>query len=212
MSKRLGLSMRVDQLHGRAEQHDCLAHDWPAVLYRALGDITWFPLPNLGERTEAQLDALCLEAVILTGGNSIGQSPVRDDSERRMLDFCYRRNLPVLGVCRGLQLIHYFLTGILPERVCAQVHAGRSHPVQAPTELGRHLLAGRSEVSSYHEWGIFAEKLQPELEIWALSGDGVVEGFVNTRRRTIASQWHPERGPEAADAGLSLIRYFYNEL
>jgi len=212
MPKRLGLSMRVDQLQGRPEPHDCLAHDWSAILYRALGEITWFPLPNLGQRTEAQLDALCLEALILTGGNSIGQSPVRDDSELRMLDYCYRRHLPVLGVCRGLQLIHYSLTGVLPKPVCAAVHAGQSHPVQAPTELGRRLLAGGAEVNSYHELGVFAEQVQPGLEIWALSGDGVVEGFIDRQRRTIACQWHPERGPEAAEAGASLIRYFYNEL
>jgi len=212
MPKRLGVSMRVEQLSGLPEPHDCLAHDWPAIVYQALGDIAWFPLPNLGPRSEAVLQNLGVEALILTGGNSIGQSPVRDDSELRMLEYCSRNNLPVLGVCRGLQIIHYFFTGVLPRPVCPEVHAGGSHPVQAVTELGRHILAGRTEVNSYHRWGVFAEEVGPGLEAWALSCDGIVEGFVNRERRTIASQWHPERGPDAADAGLSLIRYFYNDL
>ncbi len=118
----------------------------------------------------------------------------------------------VLGVCRGLQVIHFYYSRALPRRVSQSVHAGHVHPIRATTELGRRLLAGRTEVCSFLEWGVLDNELAPEFEAWALSPDGVVEGLVHRDRRVIASQWHAERTPEAADAGRSIIRYFYNEL
>src|SRR6478752_4151957 len=108
--RRVGLSQRVENLPDRRERRDALDQQWPVLLER-LG-LTPVVIPNLLQDPGAFVDDMDLGLVVLTGGNDLthlagaaNPAPERDATEARILDHAAARGLPVLGVCRGLQLM-----------------------------------------------------------------------------------------------------------
>ncbi len=59
------------------------------------------------------ITAVSPDAVLLCGGNDIGEVVERDDTERRLLSYASDRALPALGVCRGMQMMALWAGGIL---------------------------------------------------------------------------------------------------
>src|SRR5689334_2452359 len=106
MPRRIGVTMRVET-HGAThhEHRDSLARDWAALLATALPEAAWLPVPNLGAVVVAFAERWELDAMLLTGGDDLGSRPERDATECALLAHCIARGLPVLGVCRGLQLV-----------------------------------------------------------------------------------------------------------
>jgi putative glutamine amidotransferase len=200
--------MRVERDPATGESRDALAHDWPVQLRRALGPVAWVGIPNLGVDVTRFLTTWEIEAVILTGGNDVGSCPRRDETEQVVLAHCAAHALPVLGVCRGLHVM--------------QVAAGGSlHPVGTHHHRGAHAvtlldararaLAGRAraDVNSFHRYGVTRDDLAPELEAWAVSDDGLVEGLRHRARPQVAVQWHPERPSTDPELARRLLWTFY---
>src|SRR4051794_17138382 len=90
---------------------DALGDEWRAVLAAALPDAAWAPLANVPRQIVGTAVALQLDAVILTGGNDLGSCARRDDTEARLLAHCIGHGIPVLAVCRGLQVVQSFFGG-----------------------------------------------------------------------------------------------------
>ena len=97
--------------------------------------------------------------------------------------------VPVLGVCRGLQLL-LARDGARIERVSG--HAGTSHPVEA--DPGCHEDLVREQVNSYHDWGVRVDSVAPPWRT-ELSAGGIVEAARQPDLGWWAIGWHPERGP-----------------
>jgi len=209
MARRLGLTMRVDRCREDGEQRDALAADWASALARALGDVPWVPIPNLGPQTERFLQAWEIGAVILTGGNDVSACPIRDETERAAVAYCLRTGLPVLGICRGLQFLQVYFGGSL--RPAPETHwGGRSHPLEICGARARAMLGhARIVVPSFHRHGVLAEELSDALEPWALSGDGFVEGLFHRTAPVMAVQWHPERRLPDPEIAVRLLRSFH---
>jgi putative glutamine amidotransferase len=142
-------------------------------------------------------------------------SPERDAMEIRVLEGALRRELPVLAICRGMQLLNVAWGGTLFQDLPSQRPGGVEHRQTAPIHQASHAItleAGSTlrgvvgahtvPVNSFHHQGIdrLAEGLRPVA--WA--EDGLVEGVESTERRWIVGvQWHPERDEEAeASEGL----------
>ena len=200
--------MRVENAHAGGEARDALAHGWAELLARALPDAAWVPLPNVGAEIARVATALALDAVILTGGNDVGSCPRRDHSERQLLQLCLTAAVPVLGVCRGLQMVQTFFGGAVAA-AGERHHAGRAHAIEVVDGRGRDLLGcARLVAPSYHRFGVAADALAPGLEAWALSADGLVEVLAHRSARIVAVQWHPERPLPERDVALRLLRGF----
>ena len=176
-------------------------------------------LPVLPDPGDQLLDLL--DGVILSGGGDIdpihfrrdrhpktgGISPERDDLELRVFAAARERGLPILGICRGLQLINVAMGGTLiqdipDERPSSsqhrQDHDGLarndvSHPV---TLVGGSRVAGiygdtRIMTNSYHHQAI--DDLADGLTVTGHSDDGTIESFeVAGDPFLVAVQWHPE--------------------
>jgi putative glutamine amidotransferase len=130
--------------------------------------------------------------------------PERDASERRLLRAALDADLPVLGVCRGMQLLAVEYGGRLhqhlPDVLGHHRHGpgagvfGR-HPVRtAPGSLARRHLGPTVEVNSHHHQGV-ADPGRITVTGWA--DDGLPEVVEDTTRRFVLGvQWHPEVMPD----------------
>jgi gamma-glutamyl-gamma-aminobutyrate hydrolase PuuD len=199
---RIALTQRVDIAPPHAERRDALDQRW----YPLLSELGISPilLPN-DERLVRQLLASDRpDGFILTGGNDLASTPgatqaapERDAVERYVLEFARNEKLPVVGVCRGMQMINDFLGGRM---IKVQGHAGIRHPL-----TGRQpLLAGHEEVNSFHNWGFTAGELAKDLVVQLTGPSQVVEAMTHKTLPWIGIMWHPEREPtlSASDAAL----------
>lgn len=102
-------------------------------------------------------------------------------------------DLPVVGVCRGAQLVNVLFGGTLDQHV--EDHAGdRLHRLStAPESAARAALGARPRVISDHHQAV--RRLGRGLRVTATAPDGLVEAIeVPGRRLALGTQWHPERG------------------
>ncbi|MBK1658599.1 gamma-glutamyl-gamma-aminobutyrate hydrolase family protein [Paracraurococcus ruber] len=178
----------VDPRHG--ERRDALDQRWAGFL-GACGLLP-VPLPNAPDLAEALAARAGAAGLLLTGGEDWGTEPSRDATERRLVAWAATRGLPVLGICRGMQVL-LALAGQMPGPVAG--HVAVRHAVR---------LDGRMrDVNSYHALG--ARTVPAGLEAWGLAEDGVVEAVRDRRRRWLGLMWHPEREPEFDPADLALV-------
>lgn len=112
---------------------------------------------------------------------------IRDENEFRILDHFAKKSIPILGVCRGMQIINLYLGGTLKNVNRHQSKAGNDvyHPVVSSCKFFNSL----SSVNSCHLQCV--DKLTHSATDVLTAKDGVVEGFL--AENIIAVQFHPER-------------------
>jgi gamma-glutamyl-gamma-aminobutyrate hydrolase PuuD len=140
--------------------------------------------------------------------------PLKDEVEMRLLRQALRQELPVLGICRGSQLLNVACGGTLygdvqKEKKSRLKHINYEHydtyrhPVQFVAGSPLHRWYGRKElrVNSYHHQGVC--DLAPRFRAMAHAPDELVEGFYDPKANFVVGlQFHPERmAEESAAAG-----------
>jgi putative glutamine amidotransferase len=178
----------------------------------------------------AGLDALDrVDGLVLTGGLDVdpkeyGQDAdpamaVEIDAERDALELplvreAVRRDLPMLAICRGIQVLNVALGGTLIQHIPDEVPSALAHEQPNPrTEAGHvvrvsagtllHRITGAEELSvnSAHHQAVKA--LAPGFIVDATAPDGIIEGIEDPRRRfLIGVQWHPEYAISEGDTRL----------
>jgi putative glutamine amidotransferase len=185
-------------------------------------------------RNPESLDGL--DGLLLTGGCDVnperyGQpraadseppEDARDELEIKLLEEALVRDLPVLAICRGMQIFNVVCGGTLIQHV-ANVDAHRvkardkepgRHPaahsirVKPGTRLAEIIGAGEHEVNSRHHQAV--EKLGDGLIETAISADGIVEALELTGNGAfaVAVQWHPEDRVAVSEADRKLFEAF----
>jgi gamma-glutamyl-gamma-aminobutyrate hydrolase PuuD len=131
--------------------------------------------------------------------------PDRDEHERRLLSAAINRGLPVLGICRGAQLITVARGGTVRQHLPDELgHDGHrpaaavfgSTPVRTrPGSVVAEILGGQATVPCYHHQGLSPQGTDLEPSAWA--EDGLVEAVeLPGNRRLLGVQWHPEEDPD----------------
>jgi len=209
----LGVTQRVVQVPGRGAR-DCLNQAW-GVFFRACG-LRYLPLPTLLDDPRAYVEQACLRGIVLSGGNDVPEcgppgsagdhAPDRDRLEMALAALCRDTGLPVLGVCRGMQMLNAFCGGRVRP---LEGHAGTSHPLRVLAEGAPLGLPGGSAVSSHHRCGMFPEDLGQGLVPLALAEDGSVEAFRHATLPLVGLMWHPERAKTPEPWAVALFRGFF---
>lgn len=205
--KRIGVSMRSCPAESYVEARDGLARDWFSLLH-FLG-WNWLLVPNLGMKTADYAQAQGIEALILTGGANLGDDPIRDQSELVLLQYATKYELPVLGVCRGMQIMCQFHGGKVISAPKIEI-AGLRHSVQ----LCHFPLWFDSSnpstlmVNSFHH-NVVSMPLSDELDPIALDEDGYCEAFVHKRLLQVGVMWHPERDATLSSFDKNLIKWLF---
>ncbi|HEU0305227.1 MAG TPA: gamma-glutamyl-gamma-aminobutyrate hydrolase family protein [Gaiellaceae bacterium] len=174
-------------------------------------------VPPSEDAIDETLDAL--DGLVFTGGPDLDPAlydsephpqtnnvrPERDRAEIALLTAALERDLPVLAICRGSQVLNVALGGDLEQHVPDLVaHEGHKetpgvfskHPVSVEPGSRLHAILGDAiEVSSHHHQGY--GRLGQSLEAVARADDGTLEAL-ESRERTFALGvlWHPEDGDD----------------
>ncbi|MBI1778612.1 MAG: gamma-glutamyl-gamma-aminobutyrate hydrolase family protein [Proteobacteria bacterium] len=191
----VAISQRVDIVPRRGERRDALDQRWVRLL--AACGLLAVPMPNEPDLAAELFQDMEAAGLVLTGGNDLvrygGDAPERDRTEQLLLRLARKRALPILGVCRGMQVIQDCF-GVTLKPVSG--HVATRHAVDG---------AGLSGVvNSYHGYG--ASETSAELGILARAADGVVEAIGHRAEPILAQMWHPERETPFDPADLARIR------
>lgn len=181
----------------------------------------WGGVPVLLSR-QADSAALVakLDGLIMSGGEDVHPSfydaeaapetlstdPERDAFELSLLNQAWQRAIPVLGICRGHQLINVALGGTLIQHLYRdrgfrhdlfeRPVAERSHPVSIePRSVLASLLGTQAMVNSFHHQAV--RDPGDGVQVVARASDGVIEAYEVPQRSVLSVQWHPEFFVEA---------------
>lgn len=194
-------------------------------------------LPSVAD-TESILTVLrAADGMLLTGGGDIlsfhygeephfesqRHDPVRDAMEMTVVRTALKLNMPILGICRGLQLLNIVQGGTLYQDIPSQIpeadihnteelDAVLRHPIaiEPDTLLARIMQADTMEVNSWHHQSV--NQLGRGLRINARARDGVVEGIESCEGKPVlAVQCHPEDCSAAYPCFRNLFRWLIDE-
>lgn len=173
----------------------------------------------IGIEQDVQQLSTMLDGLLLTGGGDIDPmlfgeephkhlgdvSPSRDSIEMALVQEMLKKNKPILGVCRGLQIINIALGGNMYQDIYSQLdvsllqHAQKAHrfhqshfvQVKEGSLLESITKSDQIKVNSYHHQAV--KDVPLPLIISGVSSDGIIEAIESTEHIFVLGvQWHPE--------------------
>lgn len=159
-----------------------------------------------------------IEGLLLTGGDDLDPkcygeenqglskqiSALRDSVELYCIEKAIERKLPILGICRGLQILNVYFGGTLVQDIPSQMETTINHQNKSSVGAERHhevdLIHGSTlhdivgqdslQVNSRHHQCI--KVLGRDFKIAAKAPDGIIEAIEMPEKNILAVQWHPE--------------------
>lgn len=191
-------------------------------------------LPLTKERALLKQIAEQCSAFLFTGGQDVAPAlyqeerlpccgeicPARDEMELALLPLVLELDKPLLGICRGIQVLNVALGGTLYQDLPTQRPSGVEHHQMPPYDKPVHQVAlakheplyqllekEELSVNSYHHQAIRA--LSPQLRAMAYSEDGLIEAVYAPGYRWVwALQWHPEFSFRSDSSSQKLFQAF----
>ena len=156
-----------------------------------------------------------LGGLVLTGGGDVDPSLYgaeqhaltkhifreRDDLERELIEEAEQKDLPILGICRGLQMLNVTRGGTLHQHI--EGHKGAEHSMRPEPGSRIAVFVGTEDytVNSRHHQAV--KGIGGGLIVTAWAADGIIEAIEDPARRfLVAVQWHPEDRPATRDARI----------
>ena len=177
-----------------------IPYDYVRAVERAGGRALVVPPDD--DAVEETLDRL--DGVVFSGGEDLGENPARDRGELALLQAALARDMPVLAVCRGVEVLNVARGGDLvqhlPDEVGHEQHRAvvgefSEHPVRV--DPSSKIGAVHSDVKSHHHQGI--GRVGDGLREVAWAEDGTVEALEDPEKRFVVGVlWHPEAGTDQA--------------
>ncbi|SRR5690625_1325580 len=183
-------------------------------------------LPNIENEDDIKVIANKIDGLLLTGGGDIDPTlfgeephrklgeitPERDFFELALIKEMLALNKPILGICRGSQILNIAAGGDMYQDIYAQYdHELLQHDQNAPYTHASHFIhvvensilhtitqKTSFKVNSYHHQAV--RKMGENFIVSATSSDGVIEAIESTNHKFVVGvQWHPELLMEAND-------------
>nr|WP_246286574.1 gamma-glutamyl-gamma-aminobutyrate hydrolase family protein [Natronomonas gomsonensis] len=203
------MTQRVSVVEDFGERRDCLDQEWTTLL-EDLGH-TPIPLPNSVNDGTSHLTEMELDSLVLTSGNDLSSleypanpAPERDRFETEALEYAIDTGLPVLGVCRGLELLNTYFGGSLAS---IDGHVATTHAVEFTNEKSGFEFPNRVIVNSYHDYAIPMDGVGDELQVLGKSPDDSVECMVHSEYPIWGIMWHPERQSPSKNLDRQLLNH-----
>jgi N5-(cytidine 5'-diphosphoramidyl)-L-glutamine hydrolase len=193
--KRVAITQRQDYLHHHGEFRDSLDISWNYLL-KEVG-VMPIPVPNIFENEHEVNQWFKLfrpDGLILSGGNDIGKMKHRDKSELLTLNYLKKNLIPVVGICRGMQLMAVWAGADLTR---VQGHVRTRHLVSFDHEDSR-------EVNSFHNYQISGK--MTDFRCVGHSEEGVIEKIIHKTLPWQGIMWHPERETPFDTCDINFLR------
>lgn len=197
--------------------YSAINNDYITSVQKAGGIPVLIPINNNIENIKVYSDKI--DGIIFTGGEDISplnynENPLRqvqcisderDEFELQLFNEVYKKHIPILGICRGLQLINVALGGNLYQDINFQIPDSYGHApkhtlrynlyhsvdIQENSKLFDIFKTKDLKVNSFHHQAI--KDLGIDLKVTAVSSDGIVESIESLKENfLVAVQWHPE--------------------
>ena len=176
-----------------------------------------------------------IDGLVMSGGSDINplfvnKDPIpqlqdvdtyRDEFDLMLIRLAANRQIPLMGICRGHQLINIAFGGTIYQDIYSEVdHALIKHSQKQVREYPSHavsftpgknpikeILGGINNlyVNSFHHQAV--KEVAPGFEEWAQAADGINEATRHPEKPIFSVQWHPEAMAEIDDKALALFRY-----
>jgi N5-(cytidine 5'-diphosphoramidyl)-L-glutamine hydrolase len=208
--KRIGLTQRVQVVTSYDERRDALDQRW----YELVLNLGWLPmvLPNIDpSRAEQLVNEYDLDGIILTGGNSLhvlepnnpNVAPERDKFETELISLSVKNNIPILGVCRGMQIVNSYFGGTL--------HKISNHvAVEHELKIKSGDFDFPTLVNSFHEWCVPASGLARNLKPLACDANENIEAFRHKIFNVFGIMWHPERALQLTPGEINFFKRIFS--
>lgn len=156
-------------------------------------------LPNNLGVVKILVKNISLSGFLLTGGNSLakyhGDAKERDQLEKWLITYGIKNAVPILGVCRGMQIIQDAF-GVRLSKISGHVLKRQTITINSK----------KRNVNSYQCWG--TKKSSPRLIPWAYSRDGIIKAVKHSKYPICGIMWHPERLNPNQKEDLILFKKF----
>ena len=207
--KKIAITQRIIDNDTYAETRDALDVRWAGIFER----LNYLPIiipsnfDNIKFFKELEIDG-----IILSGGNDLSvfsqdkNSLKRDEQEKSLLNYAIKNKIPVLGICRGMQLMAEHFGGKLKK---TNGHVGNKHKITACKDSWFYKdIKNVTEVNSYHNYAVTV--VPPGFKPSAKSADGTFEAMECPEKKLFAIMWHPERNKPLEKSNINLIQHFFD--
>ncbi len=200
-------------------------------IIRADGIPLIFPICNNENVVKKMVESV--DGVLLSGGSDIhpflfNEEPIKEigtiSQERDFLDFkvlqyAVEMKKPVLGICRGHQVINVFFSGNIYQDISSQTSSQIKHAQSAHTNLATHkinikkdsflydIFGDSAEINSFHHQAI--KDVADKFDVIATSNDGIIEAIeYKGDEFIVGTQWHPEKMTESNEKMQEIFNRF----
>jgi putative glutamine amidotransferase len=150
--------------------------------------------------------------LILSGGNDLSafssdnSSIVRDKFEERLLEIALSKDIPILGICRGMQFVTQVFAGELKR---SEGHIGNHKIVPCKESKFYDSLKKIDEVNSFHNYVV--SKIPQGFIPSAKSNDGYYEAMEHSKKKIFCQMWHPERDEPLNPTSIEIMKQIFND-
>lgn len=200
--KKIIYTQRVEIVESYGERRDCA----DVEIAKLIWECGFLPVPvnNIPDKIQVFLEQIKPDGMILTGGNDLskygGNAPERDETEKRMIEYSVKNDVPLYGFCRGMQMIADYFGAELAK---VEEHVAVKHRLE-----GNAPWNGRT-VNSFHNMAVKA--VVDDLIIEARSEDGVIEAIRVRDKKIYGTMWHPERERPYEKDDIQFIKHIFSK-
>lgn len=226
----IGLTSQYE--YGVGRNFNKINYTYIDAIVKAGGVPIILPILNNIDILELYIDSI--DGLILTGGEDVspllfGEEPIkevkdicydRDKMEIELFNKAYEKGIPVLGICRGLQVFNVALGGTLYQDIHVQIPNALGHVSTYNIDRGYHSINikkdtilyevfGKEKISVNSQHHQSVKDLGKDLRVNAISSDGVIEGVESTTDTLVLGvQFHPEAMINAHEEFLNIFHHF----